>query len=300
MNGFIVDVFPTTTTTYCITIVDDCETPAVLECVTVFVHPLPSVTFSQDTTEGCAPVNISFANLTPTNLVGDVLWDFGDGNTSTDLNPANTYVTPGCYDVSLTVTSPGGCVSNTLVTSAVCANPHPVAEFDWSPHLTTIFDPEIDFTNQSQGNVLNQWYFDDLGSSTDINPTFVFPGDVPGSYDVQLIVTNEFMCTNSITHTIVIEDETLFFAPNAFTPNSDGINDFWYAEGGNIDPNGFELFIFNRWGNIVFKTTDMTDQWDGKYLGVPVPIDTYVWKVKGRTASRGDNFEHIGHVSVVR
>lgn len=299
--GASIQVSPMVSTQYCVTITDDCETPPITECVDVGVWIIPPATFSTDTIEGCYPVTISFTNTTPANQVGSVLWEFGDDSTSTATGfVQHTYDLPGCYDVSLTVTSPGGCVADTTIVDYICAYPYPTADFDANPQPTTFFDPVIEFTNTSTDNLFNSWFFDDLGTSIEVDPSFEFPGNAPGTYPVQLVVTNQYNCSDAVTYDVIIEDAFLLYAPNAFTPNGDGINDFFFVTGGNIDNTDFELLIFSRWGNIIFRTTDINDMWDGTYMGQEVPIDTYVWKVKTRSASRGDAFEEIGHVTIVR
>jgi len=300
-TGQVITVTPSQNTTYCVTLLDDCETPSASVCHTVSIRPLPLISFTSDISEGCYPANVNFLNTTAPNQVGSVLWSFGDGGNSTDvLNTNYSYLAPGCFDVSLLVTSPAGCVNQKTVPAMVCARDYPIAEFDANPNPTTIFDPLVQFTNLSVDNVQNDWDFAGFEGSTEVDPKYEFPGNGPGDYPVTLIVTNQFGCTDTIVHTVVVQDEFLLFAPNAFTPNGDGLNDIFYFQGGNIDLAHFQLYIFDRWGNVVFETTDPTKGWDASYAGSQVESGVYVWRVKARSATQGDRYEFHGHVTVVR
>jgi gliding motility-associated-like protein len=101
---------------------------------------------------------------------------------------------------------------------------------------------------------------------------------------------------------VEIIPEYVFFAPNAFTPfNHDGINDVFMPSGVGIDPDNFEMSIFDRWGNEIFKTTDLNKGWDGTANGGKniAQIDVYVWKVKTKDF-RGDSHSYVGHVTIVK
>ena len=103
--------------------------------------------------------------------------------------------------------------------------------------------------------------------------------------------SKDWECVDTAMVTVDIYDG--IYVPNAFTPNGDGLNDVFLPEGGTLetDPNNYELLIFNRWGNLIFKTSDPNIGWDGNNAGV----DVYVWKI---TTSNGKY--KIGHVSLIR
>ena len=85
--------------------------------------------------------------------------------------------------------------------------------------------------------------------------------------------------------------------PNAFTPDGDGINDFFEIKGEEIK--SFELWIYNRWGELVFHSNKINNFWDGRYRGVNNQIDVYVWKIKYEDSHR-KNETLVGHVSLIR
>ena len=95
------------------------------------------------------------------------------------------------------------------------------------------------------------------------------------------------------------------YAPNAFSPNDDAINDGFKVKGVGIDENSFKMYIYDRWGEVIFYTEKFDEQWDGsvKNSGKIAPNDVYIWKVfvKPYTASqKADPEEFIGSVTIVK
>ena len=110
-----------------------------------------------------------------------------------------------------------------------------------------------------------------------------------------LTVTDSAGCKNSDVLTIILNGE--LYVPNTFTPNGDGYNDLFGALGKDIA--SIRLLVFNRWGQQIWSTDQLTGRWDGTYKGVPSPIDTYVWKLEAVETS-GKQRSAIGHVNLVR
>ncbi len=113
------------------------------------------------------------------------------------------------------------------------------------------------------------------------------------TYTVTL--TDQHGCKSADVVTVILPG-TLFI-PNTFTPNGDGYNDLFGAWG--KDLRSLQLFVFNRWGELIWSTEQLTGRWDGTYKGVDSPIDTYIWKVKA-TDVAGMAQEKVGHVNLLR
>ena len=91
-------------------------------------------------------------------------------------------------------------------------------------------------------------------------------------------------------------------APNVFTPNADGMNDQFFARLG-CTPVSFHLLVTNRWGRLVFETSDPTQQWDGQLNGQPVANGTYFYEVLLSGPNRQQELEDFvlrGTVMVIR
>jgi gliding motility-associated-like protein len=286
---------------FCVTVTDGCSTPSVNDCVTLTHAPVPVPSFIGDNLSGCYPVPVNFLNTTNPADVSSVTWTFGNGNSSTQiLNANNNYITPGCYDVTLQVTSPNGCVSSTTVADYICVFDYPIADFIPTPQPTDLFNSTVVFTNTSIDANQSLWDFGGLGTSTSTNPSFFFPNDNPGNYVVSLIVTNANGCTDTTEQTIIINGIYTLYVPNAFSPNNDGLNDVLTPLGDGISATNYEFMIFNRWGELIFQTTQLGQGWDGTEGGLKSKVDVYVWKIKSRSAFDDSRHENVGSVTLIR
>lgn len=262
----------------------------------IIVNPLPVISFTADVTSGCEPLTVTFTN---TGASGTCFWDFGDGNTSTVCSPVtHTYANPGVYDVTLTVTDANGCTNSMTMPGYITVYAIPVADFSFGPQPTSVLYPNINFTDQSVDATSWAWDFAGLGSSSAQNPSFSFP-DI-GSYDVTLTVTSAGGCTHQVTYTVVIGPEFLLYVPNAITADGDGINDWFFPVISGEDPLNYELYIFDRWGELIFEAHNPSIGWDGSYKGVTVQQDVYVWRIIVKDATYGETHEYIGHVTVLK
>ncbi|MBX7094606.1 MAG: gliding motility-associated C-terminal domain-containing protein [Flavobacteriales bacterium] len=302
-NGTNINVTPTVSpSTYMVIITDNCGTPADTQYVSVYHYAVPQPNFTADLLGSCAPLVTNFTNTTNPALVGSVVWDFGDGTTSTQSPTVqHTFSTPNCYDITLTVESINGCVGDTTFSNYVCAWPYPVADFIFGPQPTNLFNTLITFNDMSSSDAIT-WNYDiaGLSSSTDPNPQFEFPNDNPNNYDVTLIVTNNYGCADTTINTVVIQGIYTIYAPNSFTPNGDGRNDIFYVLGEGFDPDAFDFYIFDRWGELIFHSESMANGWDGMYKNVKAKNDVYVWKIKSKDIWTGKKYETYGHVTLIR
>lgn len=298
MNGSAQNVSPATTTVYTVQGSDGCGTPPISASVTITVFTLPPVTFDPVSADGCAPLTVLFTNFTAN--AASCLWDFGDGTTSNVCDPTHVYTTAGTYDVTLQVTTTDGCVVSSTVNNLVTVYPIPVADFIWSPNPTTIFYPDIQFTNLTIGGATYDWTFDTVGTSTLTNPMVTFPDYVGGIYNVCLETQSINQCYDSVCHYVVIQDEFLIYVPNAFTPDADGVNDVFIPILQGEDPLSYQLMIFNRWGELIFESNNKLIGWDGTHKNIKSKEDVYVWKIRAKKKSSGEKVERVGHVTLLR
>lgn len=297
-NTPVAVVTPTVTTTYTVTIDDGCTTPLATATVTVVVNPNPVPAFIGFPLEGCAPLCVDFT--TPNNPTWvSCAWAYGDGDTSTgNCNPQHCYTVPGTYDVTMTVTDANGCTGTLTMPAYINVYENVVADFTASPQPTTIFNTNLTFTDLSTGNPVSwTWYFGDLDSGNVQNPTYDFPNDEAGCYDVILVADNSYNCPDRDTLEVCIDPEFTVFFPNAFTPNEDNQNEGFIGVGQGILK--YEMWIFDRWGNMIYYTDDINKPWDGTIQGEPCQIDVYVWKAHV-TDVFDKKHKFIGHVSLIR
>lgn len=181
--------------------------------------------------------------------------------------------------------------------------PQPKADFNFYPGPETdVFHPLIEFTNTSQSVGVNtyEWYFDTYGTSILMNDYFEFPSKGGETYETCLKVENQNGCRDSICKPLYINYETLVYVPNTFTPDGDGVNDVFLPSVEGLDDLKYQLYIFNRWGNLIFSTDKIKNGWDGSYNNIPAGDDTYVWRIVSRNLSDQSVFEKIGHITLLR
>jgi hypothetical protein len=276
-------VSPLASTTYT-TVVTDANGCTATDSVTVTVSAAPVTLFVADSLAGCAPLCVNFSDLS-TVLAPAVItawdWNFGDQTNSTQQNPTHCYSNSGNYTVTLTVKTADGCQQTITMSNYITVFPTPVAAFSMSPQPTTLFNAEIFFTDHSTNAVSWQWSFGDVNnsSSTLQNPSFTY--SAPTCYEAHLTVTGNGGCSDSISQDVCIDPDIAIYVPNAFTPNGNNNNEVFLPVGTGIDPARYQLWIFDRWGNMIFSTTDLNQGWNGHANGGAeiAQIDTYVWKI---------------------
>ncbi len=299
-NAATVIASPTVTTTYTVSVSDNCGTPMRTEQVTVIVHPLPEVSFAADTLSGCVPVTVNFTNTSPTSFA--CAWDFGDGYFSNDCNPQHTFNQVGTYPVSLTITDAFGCV-NTQGGMNINVYPYPVADFTMGPQPTTIALPLISFNGAASSSDVVSWTWNINNWDTLIGKQVQYAFSDTGSFPVTLYVVNQFGCEDSIIKDVVIFGDFTIYIPNAFSPNGDGKNETWGPEGIGIGtkPGDYQLFIFNRWGELIYYSEEFVKKWNGIPMGTSdiAQQDSYVYKIIVKDYL-GESHEYVGHFTLIK
>jgi gliding motility-associated-like protein len=243
------------------------------------------------------------------------LWTFGDGTNSNQYGLAgHQYATNGCFDVTLQITTPQGCISDTTQLDAVCIYPEPIAAFTMDDPVISSLTPEVQFFNSSLNADTYFWDFGDGTSSITANPYHLFPSD-PATYVIVLTASNQIGCQDTAALTVTVWQDLAIYVPNTFTPDDDEYNQTFkpvLTEGFKKD--SYHLMIFNRWGQVVFESSDVEYGWDGSYdfyeLGTTKknnyfkemisPAGTYTWKIEISELQSGETRKFLGHVNLIR
>ncbi len=263
------------------------------------ISPTPVADFSAVPINGCSPLSVNFTDLSSISN-GDIVswyWSFGDGIFSTIQNPIHIYDSAGVYDVSLTVISDCGISDMLTVNGLITVYITPIADFSAVPQSTSIIFPTISFTDLSTDATDWYWTFGDGDSSYIQNPTHTYSDT--GTFYVTLVVINDsYNCSDSISKYVTINPEFVFYVPNTFTPNANGKNDIFNGYGMSIAE--YELYIYNRWGGLVFKSNDMYEGWDGTSMfgdkTVQQGVYVYLFILKDKLSKK---HEIIGHVTLL-
>lgn len=226
----------------------------------VTVLPSPIIDMTSDITDGCNPITVNFTDLT--NDAVQWNWTFTGANpgNSTDENPSSiTYNSAGSYNVTLSIVNIYGCTNSQTFPNYITSHPVPVADFTATPTVATPGLP-VNFNSSASSPFVTQWSwnFGDGGTSTEQNPTHPFAQT--GNQVIWLVVETANGCVDSVSKEVLVIDIVI---PNVFTPNGDGINDFFQVKGIELVPD-CQMVIFNRWGKKVFESNNYKNDWDGE------------------------------------
>jgi gliding motility-associated-like protein len=119
----------------------------------------------------------------------------------------------------------------------------------------------------------------------------------PAEYTITQIVYKDFGCSDTALAYIQILATPTLYVPNAFTPDADGENDSWIPVATAMY--SIEVSVFNRWGEEVYTTTDLSKPWDGRYQGKDCPVGVYSWKIVARDVNQ-ELIIRSGHISLLR
>jgi gliding motility-associated-like protein len=232
----------------------------------IIVYPEPTIDLDISGGNGCEPFPVQFTNnSTASDTPLEYWWDFGDGEFSNEASPLHIYQNDGVYDVTLTAYSLSGCV-DTLVLSQqnlITVKPSPTAGFIIDPVETDVLAPWVSVIDQSSGGIYCELYMG-IGDTLYNTCSYAMAYQDSGTYYISQIVINEVGCPDTLVKPVRINPIFRFYAPNAFTPNGDIYNDGWRTYGEGIKT--FKLYIFNRWGQKVFESDNIFEEWDGTFM----------------------------------
>ena len=305
-NDSIHSLTPSQTTTYNLTLNDDCSTPTVSSSVTIEVVPLPLVDFTLDTTVGCFPHEVFLTQMnTDTSLTA--LWIFGDGGSSTNFDTvSHVFNSVGTYNVSLTLTGDLGC--SDVHNDVVQVFDYPTADFIYNPITPTKVNNAVTFQNTSSNDVTNFYWLIENGSGTfeerfeeSFNP-ILFNITQNDTLQTCLFVSTDIEgCVDTACYDIAVRDKFYIYTPNAFTPNNDGVNDVFLPVINGFDPEKFSMFIFDRWGNLVFESLNLNVGWNGlSSKNEECQSGVYVYKIVLEEKIDESNRAYIGNITLVR
>ncbi len=258
------------------------------------VYPIPVADFDADTV--CYGELTSFTDLSTVTSGSINSWLWLTDSVYTSQNPTHLYDNDGTHNVRLIVTTNNGCKDT--VAKPVIVHPVPTADFSYAPINLSLFNTDACFTNKSIQADSYLWDFDfDNQTSVSTDPCIQFPIGVMNDYNVKLIAYNNFGCVDSTIIEVPVGDEFLLYVPNAFTPDSDGLNEDFIPTYSGITE--LKFYIFNRWGDLLFSTEEQDKGWDGTYKGLKVKQDVYVYRIVARDIY-GNRHNEIGHFSLLR
>lgn len=263
--------------------------------------PVPKLLLTTPSSaELCEPGQVYFQNLSsPVDTTYRIEWKFGDGGVSRKHSPSYTYSNDGLYSVALKVVSPIGCETDTIYPDLILIKPTPQAAFAIEPPEVTNVFPDFQLQDQSTDALRWLWQFDDGRQYTDHNPSAA--ARELGTLRITQFAYNNFGCQDSTSHVLQILPEVRYFLPNAFTPNGDSVNDELRAVGIFEGMRNFRIQVWNRWGEMVFQSSDPQDTWNGLKFnqGTELPVGVYT-VLASYLDPKDQMIEYRGFVTLLR
>jgi gliding motility-associated-like protein len=264
----------------------------VSDTIRIYLNKYPDIDFSLN--NGCEPLINNFIPVEKKGINPAFLsygWTTSTTTFSTNKGPTSyTFPNQGKYQVSLSVINTRGYKScGTVLTKTVEVYPKPTSIFSTDPlYKTTVALPRFRTSNSSSASqnpfptyLSYDWSWGKsykIGSDTAKNPTIYFGKDT-GAYWIKLITTTDKGCKDTSIKRVIIGPDIIIFIPDAFTPDNSGPLENNTFIPSITNQKTFRMIIFNRWGEKMYETKDLTKGWDGNYLGKPAPQGIYAYRV---------------------
>jgi gliding motility-associated-like protein len=278
------------------TVLDECgeETPAG-SMLPFAIKDTVNAAFTYNIKYGCVKDTIAFSHAAQ-NGVNSWKWTLDENQQSSLQNPQALYSVFNEKKVQLIVSN--GFCSDTSDQGILLEN---FLKADFSVFEDNCPSELIPFTASSKGKIVrHDWDFGDGGTATGATPSYAYA--VPPrqtAYTVRYTVTDSFGCQNTVQKPVQIYSSCYLAVPSAFTPNGDGKNDVFGVLNA-VKAENLELLVFNRWGQVVFKTTTWKQSWNGKVGGVLQPTSVFVWTLRYKNRDTGKQLEQKGTVTLIR
>ena len=240
---------------------------------------VPTVQFYTPNDSACPPASFQLIDSTLAQSNDPIVqWNWSvDGQVVNSPSAAVAIDNSGSYDVTLELLTELGCRSSLTMPNYLTVHELPKANFSVQPLELSHCNTTVDIVNLSTNYDSLSW---DLGDGTLINDDTIsqYTFDEVGNYIIRLTTTNEFDCQTNYNVQVLPEKNIAFYAPNAFTPDGDEINEIFKPL--MRCAKNYELWITNRWGEMIFYSNDVDVGWDGKYKGQLAPVGVYSWKAR--------------------
>lgn len=221
-----------------------------------------------------------------------MLWDFGDNTSSSVASPIHSFLIAKTYTVKLTIT-PANCplLAKSISKNILVESPPPGIKY---PPVYALKNNNTQLTARSSGKIYS--WSPTAGLNNPLLKSPIFNYSAATNYLVQ--ITNDAGCVYRDSLNVLIFDQADFLVPKAFSPNNDGHNDKLLFVIPGIEKLAY-FRIFNRWGNLVFETTNINIAWDGTFRGVAQPSEVYSWFAEG-VSNLGNKIQRNGQFLLLR
>lgn len=223
-----------------------------------------------------------------------VVWNLPNGEMKFGDSVMLEFKESGVHIITAQLQDNNAVVSNPV---EIEVTPKPNAQFTMNYDVVDGGVPVVNFEAQSDAHKLYKWRFGDGTQTNGKEAQHVYSQS--RDYPVQLMVVDQNGCIWTSHNRAEINERFNLFAPNSFTPNADGLNDYWLPKALESDYFKFHLEVFDRSGNLVFETSTPEKQWDGRVKGnLAAQGETFGWKCK-TTDPKGIVQYYSGNITIM-
>lgn len=279
------------------TVVDECNIETLPAQLSFSLLDTVNADFSFTINYGCTADTVNYVHPGG-NAVNSWLWNFGTNGNGTDQQEEVIYNSFGTKKATLIVSN-GFC--NDTSSQDVHLNNFLKADFNVNPFLcpdSLLFAQPVPVTERPLQFL---WEFGDGNSSKDSLPAphLYSPSVTERKYTVRYTVTNDLGCSDTMEKMVTQLSTCRIDIPTAFTPNGDGLNDF-FGPLNALTAADFVFRVYNRWGGLVYESKDWTKPWDGTIKGAAQPAANYVWTLTYRDLVTGRDVSRKGSFVLIR
>ena len=277
-------------------LVDECGQEMPIQTLPFITADTVNASFTYTAVYGCQRDTFLFSHNGAHN-VNSWNWTI---NTITATTQNHTIIFPATSTNDIQLIVSNGVCKDTATTQVVLSN-----EVKASFTMPAIICPEdpLEVVNTSTGQISSWlWKYDVVGSSTVKDPPpFLFPTiNREAYYTVKLLAYNSSLgCADSARKTLTVLDHCLIEVPSGFTPNNDGLNDFFQPHNA-LKADNYEFKVYNRWGQLVFQSRNWREKWDGKINGAYQTTGVFVWMLSYTHRDTGKQVFRKGTVTLIR
>ena len=214
-------------------------------------------------------------------------------------HPSHLFTSPGSYNISLIVRSK---IDNSIMTRSndqlLIVHAKPNVQFDWEMNEENGI-PYISFINLTDKGTSWSWNLGNGSTSIEKDPIHTYRNK--GQYLVTLTATSSEECSSTINQEILINQDYNLLAPNSFTPNGDGINDYFLPAALNGLNGSFTMTVYSQTEGLIYDTKNINQPWDGtnQKAGTKCKEGSYVWVVK-LTNEKGQPEQYKGVILLLK
>lgn len=278
------------------TVIDECGQESPLQSLDFQAADTVSAAFSYTSRLGCQRDTLTFLH----DGAHDVnSWNWKFNNTTRATTQSHTIIFPATSSNEITLKVSNGTCSDSSIQTVELDN-EVKASFKMSDFICP--EDKLEVENTSTGDIDSwKWNFDIVATSTARDPSPVqFPlNNRETYYSVKLVAFNNLLgCSDSVRHPLTVLDHCLIAVPTAFTPNNDGLNDYFRPHNA-LKADNYEFKVFNRWGQLVFHSRNWREKWDGKINGRLQGTGVFVWMLSYTHRDTGKKVFQKGTVTLI-